>query len=87
MPFVTDIHFQMQINLVVGKYFMSNTGVLKYADKATQLIAWLHSKTLILTMLCKVCAAAHLSPLAVIGAVLTRWMAHYMAYQCLLKLR
>ena len=61
-------------------------GVLKYTDKATKLITWLRSKTLILAMLRKVRAAANLSPLAVIRAVLTRWTAHYMAYRRLLKL-
>ena len=44
-------------------------GCLKYSDKATQLIAWLCSKTLILAMIHKVQAAANLSPLAVIQAV------------------
>jgi hypothetical protein len=83
---VTDIHSPMQINLVVGKYFKSNAGVLKYANKATQLIAWLRSKTLILAMLHKVRIATNLSPLAVIRAVLTRWKAHYMAYWHLLEL-
>ena len=38
-------------------------------------------------MIRKVRAAANLSPLAVIRAVLTRWMAHYMAYRRLLELR
>jgi hypothetical protein len=62
-------------------------GVTKYADKATDLIAWLRSKTLVLAMLRKVRIAANLSPLSIIRAVLTRWTAHYMAYQCLLELR
>jgi hypothetical protein len=60
---------------------------LKYSDKATKLITWLRSKTLVLAMIRKVRAAANLSPLAVIRAVLTRWTAHYMAYRRLLELR
>lgn len=43
---------------------------------ATQLITWLRSKTLILSQL----------PYAVLRAVLTRWIAHYCAYHCLLQL-
>jgi hypothetical protein len=73
-------NFANQVNLVVGKYFKSNADVLKYTDKATQLIAWLRSKTLVLAMLQKVRADANLMPLSVIRAVLTRWTANYMAY-------
>jgi hypothetical protein len=61
--------------------------VLKYADKAMELITWLRSKTLILAMLHKVRADANLIPLAVIRVVLTRWTAHYMAYWRLLELQ
>src|SRR6266511_4224763 len=43
---------------------------------ATQLITWLHSKTLILANL----------PLAVLRAVLTQWTSHYTAYRRLLQL-
>ncbi len=43
---------------------------------ATQLIAWLRSKTLVLSHL----------PYAVLQAILTRWTAHYCAYRRLLQL-
>jgi hypothetical protein len=84
---ISTHHFANQVNLVVGKYFKSNANVLKYTDQATQLITWLRSKTLVLAMLRKVRIDANLTPLSVIRAVLTRWTAHYMAYQCLLELR
>ena len=86
-PTIVTHHFANQVNLVVGKYFKSNADVLKYTDKATQLITWLRSKTLVLAMLRKVRADANLMPLSVIRAVLTRWTAHYMAYRRLLELR
>ena len=60
---------------------------MDYADKATRLITWLRSKTLVLAMIRKVRADANLTSLSVIRAVLTRWTAHYMAYQRLLKLQ
>jgi hypothetical protein len=72
---------------VVGKYFKSNSDVLKYADDATQLITWLRSKTLILAKIRKVFIDSKARPLAVIRAVLTRWTSHYMAYRRLLDLR
>lgn len=81
------VYLIRKVNLVVGDYFKSEADVLKYTDKATQLITWLRSKTLILATLCKVREEAKLSPLAVIRAVLTQWTAHYMAYRRLLELR
>ena len=51
---VATHNFTNQVNLVVGNYFKSNVNILKYTDKATQLITWLHSKTLVLAMLQKV---------------------------------
>ncbi|KAJ3755218.1 hypothetical protein EV360DRAFT_50115, partial [Lentinula raphanica] len=65
--------------LIVGDYFSkSNADDLKFTDKATDLITWLRSKTLIL---------AHLQGKTVIRAVLTRWTAHYQAFTRLLELR
>ena len=40
----------VQINLMVGDYFKSKAGVLEFADQASELITWLHSKTLILAL-------------------------------------
>lgn len=72
---------------MVGDYFKSDTTALRYTDKATGLIKWLRSKSLLLAMIRKVRIDASLSPLSVIRAVLTRWTAHYMAYKRLCDLR
>jgi len=61
---------------VVGDFFKSKSPLLEYSAKATKLIAWLRSKSLILSKL----------PLSVLRAVLTRWTAHYIAYRRLLQL-
>jgi hypothetical protein len=66
---------------VVGDFFKSNAEVLDYTDKASDVITWLRSKTLVLALLHEKGAKA------VIRAVLTRWTAHYMAYHRLLELR
>lgn len=78
-----------KINLVVGDYFKSETSVLVFADQATELIAWLRSKTQVLALLREVQArfGDGIAVKAVIRAVLTRWTAHYQAYARLLDLR
>ena len=85
-----------QINLVVGDYFKSGsrTLLLTYTEKANELITWLRSKTQLLGILREIQAALHAANpgsrkevLSVIRAVLTRWTAHYLAYQRLLDLR
>ncbi|KAF8152004.1 hypothetical protein BJ912DRAFT_1027651 [Pholiota molesta] len=48
----------------------SQSALLNWTEPATQLIAWLRSKSRILSHL----------PLAVLQAVITRWTAHYMAF-------
>lgn len=60
---------------------------MDFADKATELIAWLRSKTQILASLREVQAGYGQHAIkAVIRAVLTRWTAHYQAYARLLDL-
>ena len=59
----------------------------KWSKKASNLITWLRSKTIILSHLHQLRIEAGFTALAVIQAVLTWWMAHYMAYQWLLKLQ
>ncbi|KAF5385054.1 hypothetical protein D9615_001008 [Tricholomella constricta] len=76
-----------QINLIVGDYFKSNKDVLAYTDLATELIAWLRSKTLLLGLIRQSQIATHGRTLAIIRAVLTRWTAHYLAFNRLLELR
>lgn len=66
----------LQVNLVVGDIFNSESDLLEYTDNAVELITWLRSKTFVLGKL----------PYAVLRAVLTRWTAHYNAYQRLLDL-
>jgi hypothetical protein len=76
-----------KINLVVGDYFKSEVSVLEFADDATELISWLHSKTQVLALLREVQVRLGEDAVkAVIRAVLTRWMAHYQAYSRLLDL-
>jgi hypothetical protein len=62
--------------------------------KATDLITWLRSKTIVLSMLRDIQKALNLANpsrtqrvLGVIRAVLTRWTAHYLAFRRLLDLR
>lgn len=62
-------------------------GFLKHSKRATDLIAWLRSKTFVLALLREIQLDSGKSPLSVIRAVLTRWTAHYLAYCRLLDLR
>ena len=81
-------HSTFKINLVVGDFFKSQKGEMaKWAKKASNLITWLRSKTIILSHLRQLRIEVGLTALAVIRAVLTRWMAHYMAYRRLLELQ
>ncbi|GLB43960.1 putative protein of unknown function (DUF 659) [Lyophyllum shimeji] len=78
-----------QINLVVGDYFKSNTVILVYAEQATELIAWIRSKTLPVLGLIRESQIRNLGPArtkAIIRAALTRWTAHYMAFHRLVEL-
>ncbi|KAG1724673.1 hypothetical protein EDB19DRAFT_1834081 [Suillus lakei] len=78
--FVAPDCFAHQINLVVGDYYKvpSTSQFLQYTKKATDLIAWLRSKTMVLAMLRDVQKALNLANpsrtkrvLSVIHAVLT----------------
>jgi hypothetical protein len=73
---------------VVGDYFKSKAEALGFADEASDLIAWLHSKTLILALLREVQAAIPGTEgvKAIIRAVLTQWTMHYQAYRRLREL-
>lgn len=61
--------------------------MVKWSKKATALITWLHSKTIILAHLCQLQIVAGLIALSVVHAVLTPWMAHYFTYQQVLGLK
>lgn len=73
----------LQINLVVRDYFKSNAGVLQFTDAASELIVWLHSKTLILALIRGVQQALPGTEdvKAIIRAVLTWWTMHYQAFR------
>src|SRR5882757_1282542 len=73
---------------MVGDYFKSKAEALGFADQASDLIAWLRSKTLVLALLREVQAVIPRSVgvKAVIRAVLTRWTMHYQAYRRLREL-
>ena len=77
------------MNLVVGDYFKSKAEALDFTDEASDLIAWLRSKTLILALLRDVQEALPGSDgiKAIIRVVLTRWTMHYQAYRRLRELR
>ncbi|KAG1726523.1 uncharacterized protein EDB91DRAFT_1061573, partial [Suillus paluster] len=85
-----------KINLIVGDYFKSLGGMiyLGYLKKASDLISWLRSKTLVLATLRDIQVALNSTNpshphhvLTVIRAVLTRWTAHYLTFRRLLDLK
>ncbi|KAG2160125.1 uncharacterized protein EDB93DRAFT_1074526, partial [Suillus bovinus] len=82
--------------LIVGDYFKSSGGTvyLGYSKKASDLISWLRSKTLVLATLRDIQVALNSTNssrpnrvLTVIRAVLTRWTVHYLAFRRLLDLK
>jgi hypothetical protein len=77
----------LQINLVVGDYFKSDSNFLVYSKLADALIKWLRSKTYILGLIQNIQRDTNGRILSVIRAVLTRWTAHYLAYRRLVELR
>ncbi|GJF00972.1 hypothetical protein PsYK624_172760 [Phanerochaete sordida] len=77
-----------QINLIVGDY-LNKCGAefLVQAKKADEIITWLRSKTFVLALLRDIQVRARGKSLAIIRAVITRWIAHYLAYRRLLEVR
>jgi len=71
----------------VGDYFKADSPLLRYTDKASELITWLRSKTLVLGLLAKNQKETGSSTLAILRAILTRWTAHLRAYERLLTVR
>jgi hypothetical protein len=83
-----SINFNVpKVNLIVGDYFKVETVYTEYSKMACELIGWLRSKTYILAHLRDVQIRNGKVALAVIRAVLTRWMAHYLAFKRLLELQ
>ena len=57
-------------------------------DLADNLITWLRSKTMVLALISEACHSLEGNvPSSVIRAVITRWTAHYLAYDRLIALR
>lgn len=77
----------MKVNLVVGDYFKVETIYVEHSKMACDLIGWLRSKTFVLANLRDIQIQSGRKPLTVIRAVLTRWTAHYLAFQRLLELQ
>ena len=75
------------MNLIVGDYFKAETIFVTHSKLACELITWLCSKTTILAHLRDVQCRYRKSPITIIRAVLTRWMAHYLAFRRLLELK
>ncbi|KAG1865766.1 hypothetical protein DFJ58DRAFT_150772 [Suillus subalutaceus] len=76
-----------QWNLIVGDLFKVKDDYGVYGDMAQELITWLRSKTRVLAILREIQMVTIGKTLAVLRAVLTRWMSHYLAYRRLLELR
>ena len=78
----------LYINLIVGDFFKCNSSALKFVDLADDLITWLRSKTSILALISEAYSSLGGNiPSSVICAVITRWTAHYLAYDRLITLR
>ncbi|KZT22970.1 hypothetical protein NEOLEDRAFT_1157439 [Neolentinus lepideus HHB14362 ss-1] len=76
-----------QINLIVGDYFKIEVAMYTHtAERATLVIAWLRSKSLLLALIHETHASTTGITLTVLHAVLTRWTAHYLAYSHLFEL-
>jgi hypothetical protein len=83
-----QIMLPSKVNLVVRDYFKSDASTLEFTDHATELIAWLCSKTQVLGLMRDVQRQLSDEAVkAVIRAIITRWTAHYQAYSRLLDLR
>lgn len=78
-----------QVNLIVGDYlkkcgasFLGRT-----VELADGLITWLRSKTYVLALIQEIQQNAGKRTLTILRAVITRWIAHYLAYGRLLDIR
>ncbi|KAG2033154.1 hypothetical protein BDR03DRAFT_1014523 [Suillus americanus] len=76
-----------QFNLIVGDLFKAKDDYGQYGDLTQYLITWLRSKTHVLALLCALQMSMLGKTLAIIRAVLTRWLSHYLAYRRLLDVR
>jgi hypothetical protein len=66
---------------VVGDYFGVDSLILEYIEKASELITWLRSKTIVLGLLNQNQRETNSRILAILRAMLTRWTSHLRAYE------
>jgi len=76
-----------QINLIVGDLFKGKIDVLDCTSQAADLITYLRSRTIVLSLIRTAQEQNNQKAAAVLRAVLTRWTSHYLAYERLLLLR
>ncbi|KAF8439857.1 hypothetical protein L210DRAFT_3402144 [Boletus edulis BED1] len=76
-----------QWNLIVGDLFKVKDDYAVYGDMAQELITWLRGKTRVLALLREIQMATIGRTIAILRAVLTRWLSHYLAYRRLLEVR
>ncbi|KAI5980380.1 hypothetical protein EDC04DRAFT_2596878 [Pisolithus marmoratus] len=86
------LHYQ--VNLIVGDFLKCSNAFTACAEKATELITWLRSKTIVLAAIRDIQIALNATKpvgervvLTVTHAVLTRWMSHYLAMRRLMELK
>lgn len=72
---------------MVGDYFDQDSDILVYTDRASDLITWLQSKTMVLGLLRQYQEQNGLRTRTILRAVITRWTAHLRAYEQLLEVR
>ncbi|KAG0702163.1 hypothetical protein DFH29DRAFT_805286, partial [Suillus ampliporus] len=70
-----------QFNLIVRNLFKAKDDYGQYGDLAQELITWLHSKTHVLALLHELQMSTIRKTLAIIHAVLTQWLSHYLVYR------
>lgn len=66
---------------MVGDYFGVDSLILEYTEKASDLIAWLRSKTIVLGLLSQNQQETNTQILTILRAMLTRWTSHLRAYE------
>ena len=75
----------VQWNLIVGDLFKVKDDYMEYEDMAQELFTWLRSKTWVLALLREIQMVTIGWTVAILQAVLIRWLSHYLAYRWLLE--
>lgn len=66
---------------MVGDYFGVDSLILEYTEKASELITWLRSKTIVLGLLSQNQRETNSRILTILRAMLTRWTSHLQSYE------